>query len=177
MKKTSLIAIALATISAINGVHAESSATISAQAVLDNDFPSIKLHAKQLPQEELAALIEIAKQKNAFYQTRFNRWKTAHTYAIYGLPLSLIIGVVTGAIGGLVIGSMADTPTSSGWDLKFGAALGTVLGTPTGALAGSIATNALIIWTQKNANKWQKELDTSNSIIEFLEDKITSTPQ
>lgn len=188
MKKNHLILVALATISTINSIHAASKAEESTEAVLDNNFHKVKSNARRLSQEELSMLLGVAKQKNAFYRTRVKRWQMANKFAIAGVPLSVILGIVAGMIGGAklkieyakwttppVMVSKQPYKTTLPSDQELGAAIeGVIVGAPIGAPAGAIASVSLLAWTNKNINKWQKELDTSNRIVDWLQEKIES---
>lgn len=180
MKKNHLILVALATIGAINSLHAASNAEESTKAVLDNNLDKLKQYAAQLSQKELIALLKMAKKKSAFYRIRVQRWEQAKGYVIAGgASLGAILAIGGGAALGA--GTSAKISTSIGMtseevkkEAKFAAGVGAAGGAAVSMGAAGMGGAVSFSWVQGKIKKWQKELNTCNDIIEFLQDKIES---
>ncbi len=152
---------------ALLGSFSLSAADISklTSAVLDNNVRKVKSDLRgDISVQELRSLHAMAMQKNEFYTMKLRNWKRAADLAIGGAGLATVLGAAVGAMSGAIVGESRRPIVDVG--------IGFVVGAIAGAGAGGATGGALIAWTNRKVQTWQKLASESDRIVELINDKL-----
>lgn len=163
MKKVLLLSVSL--LSSLSLAAESTDVSRLTKAVLDNDFQAVRRRIKAgYSQEDLTTMLEMAKAKNKFYHERLKRWQLGKKLALAGVPVNIILGAVIGA----TVGEMRASPDGDWFHGFFEGLAGGIVGTT----AGTAVSAAVVAWTQKNVEKWQKQVNESDRIVDLITDKL-----